>query len=184
MRTQNFIFLVSTFMLCAAWYILSASAFNGQDMFTCDQTTSQFLASQITKRRVEGVPDESECGVNETLHIPGVTNYCLDGCDTECVCKPGYIRTNRKGCILLEEHGMKCNNSEVVVCGVKLCEKTCDLTPHPLCELNYYICRYTYYCGCQEGYIRINGTQKCIPNSRCPARLYEKPAYEELQFGY
>jgi len=77
-----------------------------------------------------------------------------------------------------------CNKTEVVVCGKKICEKACDMAPDPLCELNYFSCKYAYYCGCMEGYIRVNGTDKCIPNNACPSRLYEKPAYEELLFGF
>ena len=74
---------------------------------------------------------------------------------------------------------MTCNKTETIVCGKPECEKACDLAPDPFCEINFFSCKYSYFCACEEGYIRTS-KGKCIPKAACPKKLYDEPFDEEL----
>ncbi|KAG5672424.1 hypothetical protein PVAND_002553 [Polypedilum vanderplanki] len=125
----------------------------------------------------EVLVDPEQCGENEVYHHANKTNYCIMGCKSGCVCKPGYVMMDTK-CVPQKFSDISpCKENEELKCGNYDCQTFCDLGPDPLCYLNRFDCYYEYACMCKEGYIRIDEGD-CIPIDECPSKVFHLD-YEE-----
>lgn len=118
------------------------------------------------------------CKANEIFDLCGNTrfaNTCAepnlslttpeDVCDAGCICRPGYVRNDKKDCIKLEDCPKCKGPNEFFSCGSP-CDTECA-TLGEICPIVNIKC--TERCYCKEGFAR-NSAGVCIPVNDCPPR--------------